>query len=140
MRPISGIVVDGACSGNPGPGEYRGIDLATGEELFRHKFSKTTNNLMEFFAVVHALKFNMECGNKYPAVYSDSVTAIAWANKGETNTSLVRDASTAVLHTHRDNCVRWLADNEWRENTQLCKWATKNWGEIPADFGNKRQK
>ena len=30
----SGIAVDGACSGVPGPMEYRGVKIATGEELF----------------------------------------------------------------------------------------------------------
>ena len=32
------IAVDGACSGNPGVMEYRGVDVMTGAELFRNTF------------------------------------------------------------------------------------------------------
>ena len=32
------IAVDAACSGNPGELEYRGVDLQTGEEIFRQRF------------------------------------------------------------------------------------------------------
>lgn len=47
--------VDAACSGNPGPMEYRGIDLATGAMLFHFGPMKGTNNIGEFLAIVHAL-------------------------------------------------------------------------------------
>ena len=30
---------------------------------------------------------------------------------------------------------KWLANNSY--TTQLLKWETKDWGEIPADFGRK---
>ncbi len=47
--------VDAACSGNPGPMEYRGIDLATGEQVFHFGPVHGTNNIGEFLAIVHAL-------------------------------------------------------------------------------------
>ena len=37
--------VDAACSGNPGKMEYRGIDLATGQQLFHFGPIKGTNNI-----------------------------------------------------------------------------------------------
>ena len=38
-RPKNGIAVDGACAGNPGVMEYRGVDIASGRELFRDRKS-----------------------------------------------------------------------------------------------------
>ena len=49
------IAVDAACSGNPGPMEYQGIDLQTGTQLFHFGPVKGTNNIGEFLAIVHAL-------------------------------------------------------------------------------------
>ena len=50
------LCVDAACSGSPGPLEYRGVDLRTGREIFRlGPFQNGTNNVGEFLAIVHAL-------------------------------------------------------------------------------------
>ena len=52
------IAVDGACAGNPGMMEYRGVDVMTGAELFHQgPFADGTNNIGEFLALVHALAF-----------------------------------------------------------------------------------
>ena len=50
------ICVDAACSGNPGDMEYRGVDIASGKEIFHSKvFKEGTNNIGEFLAIVHGL-------------------------------------------------------------------------------------
>lgn len=50
------IAVDAACAGNPGRMEYRGVDVASGVELFRFgPVDDGTNNVGEFLALVHAL-------------------------------------------------------------------------------------
>ena len=66
--------VDAACSGNPGPMEYQGVDLQTGYPVFHFGPVHGTNNIGEFLGIV---------------------------------------------------------------NTQIVKWETSKWGEIPADFGRK---
>jgi len=137
IKPTKGLAVDGACSGNPGPGEYRGVDIETGEELFRIKFNFVTNNLMEFFAIVHALKYNKENGKKYAYIYSDSITAISWVKTGCQNTTLEKSDRTKNIHEFIATCNHWLANNTKSDNLPLEKWDTTNWGEIPADFGNK---
>ncbi|MCK9205408.1 MAG: ribonuclease H family protein, partial [Bacteroidales bacterium] len=78
-EPISdSICVDAACSGNPGILEYRGVDTASGAELFRiGPFPEGTVNLGEFLGVVHALAYLKQRNSSWP-VYSDSRTAIAW--------------------------------------------------------------
>ena len=47
--------VDAGCSGNPGPMEYRGVDMRTGKQIFHFGPIQGTNNIGEFLAIVHAL-------------------------------------------------------------------------------------
>jgi ribonuclease HI len=136
-KPKFGIAVDGSCLGNPGVGEYRGIDIATGEELFRVKFLKTTNNVMEFCGLVHGLKYRKEKGLN-SIIYSDSITALTWVEKWEINSSLTREGND-VHWQFINNCIRWLANNTKKGNISIQKWDTKNWGENPADFGRKNK-
>lgn len=49
------LAVDAACSGNPGPMEYRGVYLLTGQEIFHYGPVYGTNNIGEFLAIVHVL-------------------------------------------------------------------------------------
>ena len=53
--PAEALAVDAACSGNPGPMEYRGVYLRTGETVFHFGPVYGTNNIGEFLAIVHAL-------------------------------------------------------------------------------------
>ena len=41
------LAVDAACSGNPGPMEYRGVYLLTGQEIFHYGPVYGTNNIGE---------------------------------------------------------------------------------------------
>lgn len=134
-KPIFGIAVDGFCSGNPGPCGYRGVDISTGEILFSAiNLGYGTNNIAEFLGIVHALGFIKHKGGKGP-VYSDSEIAIAWVNKKQTNTTA--DAKRNPTLTEKIwKCEMFLLDQ--KSVIIVNKWDTKNWGEIPADFGNKR--
>ncbi len=82
--------VDAACSGSPGPLEYRGVDLRTGKEIFQQgPYEHGTNNVGEFLAIVHALMLLKKRRSALP-VYSDSATAIGWVKKKHCNTELGR--------------------------------------------------
>jgi len=130
------IAVDGACSGNPGVMEYRGVDVPTGVELFHAgPFEGATNNIGEFLAIVHALALFAQQGNDHTAIYSDSRTALSWVKKRECRTTLARTPANARLFAIIGRAEKWLLTHEWRN--QLIKWNTKEWGEIPADFGRK---
>jgi ribonuclease HI len=127
--------VDAACSGSPGPLEYRGVDTATGKELFRQgPYPGGTNNVGEFLAIVHALAMLDERGDRLP-VYSDSETAISWVKKKECNTELAADEANAPLFELIDRAEDWLAAH--KTTAPVLKWDTKAWGEIPADFNRK---
>lgn len=130
------ICVDAACSGPPGPVEYRGISLPDGREIFcKGPFPRGTNNIGEFLAIVHALTWLSKQDRKMP-VYSDSQTAIAWVNTGEAKTKLDHDAISAPLFALIHSAENWLAENKL-EDDAVQKWDTDMWGEIPADFGRK---
>ena len=129
------VAVDAACSGNPGPMEYRGIYLRTGKELFHFGPVHGTNNIGEFLAIVHALALLKQKGLDDMPVYSDSVNAQIWVRKKKCKTTLVRNAETEYLHGLIARAEAWLRNNDYKN--PILKWPTEEWGEIPADFGRK---
>ena len=123
------IYTDGACSGNPGPMEYRGVDLRSGRELFHLGPMHGTNNIGEFLAIVHALALLKKQGVKR------SRNALLWVRQKQCKTRLERNAQTEGLFQLIDRAVIWLRNN--KIEVPLLKWQTKEWGEVPADFGRK---
>lgn len=128
--------VDAACSGNPGPMEYRCIDLATGAQVFHFGPLHGTNNIGEFLAIVHALALMEKQGIRDKVIYSDSVNAIGWVNKKLCKTKLERTERTAQLYDIIRRAETWLRTHP--VVTPILKWDTNHWGEIPADFGRKK--
>lgn len=126
--------VDAACSGNPGPMEYRGIDLATGSQIFHFGPLQGTNNIGEFLAIVHALAL-MEKQGIRKTIYSDSYNGILWVKKGKCKTKLPRTPQTEKLFQVIERAELWLYQHQI--NVPILKWETGKWGEVPADFGRK---
>ena len=111
------LAVDAACSGNPGAMEYRGVHVASRQEIFHFGPMYGTNNIGEFLAIVHGLALLKQKGFDMP-IYSDSV-----------------NAKTEELFHLIERAEKWLRENTY--TTRILKWETKQWGEIPADFGRK---
>lgn len=128
------LAVDAACSGNPGPMEYRGVYLATGQEVFHFGPVHGTNNIGEFLAIVHALAL-LEQKKLSLTIYSDSRNAISWVKKKQCKTQLKRDTRTEELFQLIGRAEEWLKTHSY--TTPILKWETKKWGEVPADFGRK---
>ena len=128
------LAVDAACSGNPGPMEYRGVHVASRQEIFHFGPMKGTNNIGEFLAIVHGLALLKQKGFDMP-IYSDSVNAISWVRQKKCKTKLPRNEETEELFTVIERAEKWLRENTY--TTRILKWETKVWGEIPADFGRK---
>lgn len=122
MKPKEGISVDGGCSGNPGKAYYRAVDIATGKELFKNDIGVATNNIAEFIGLCHAIR-------DYPnsTIYSDSIIAISWVKKKRANSS--------YGYPRLEKIEEWLKTLD--NMPKIEKWLTKEWGEIPADFGLK---
>ena len=127
--------VDAACSGNPGPMEYRCVDLATGAEVFHFGPVHGTNNIGEFLAIVHALALMERDGIKGKIIYSDSRNAMLWVKKKQCKTKLARTPRTEQLYQIIARAENWLRTHQI--NTPILKWETRKWGEVPADFGRK---
>ena len=136
MKPTKGIAVDGYCSGNPGNGGYRGVDIETGEILFKNNIGHCTNNIAEFLGICHGLGYVKKINTSYNVVYSDSEIAIAWVK--------AKKCSTNLNLANLDDLRRMIKKSEMflleRKSISIgvIKWLTKEWGEIPADFGNKK--
>lgn len=128
------LAVDAACSGNPGAMEYRGVHIASRQEIFHFGPMKGTNNIGEFLAIVHGLALLKQKGFDMP-IYTDSVTAMKWVKQKKCKTLLPRTAETEELFQIIDRAEKWLKENKY--TTPIIKWETKEWGEIPADFGRK---
>lgn len=128
------LAVDAACSGNPGQMEYRGVHVASRQEVFHFGPVYGTNNIGEFLAIVHGLALLKQKGFDMP-IYSDSVNAISWVRQKKCKTKLPREPRTEALFQLIERAEKWLHENAY--TTPLLKWETKLWGEVPADFGRK---
>ena len=132
---LPALAVDAACSGNPGVLEFRGVVADTRTEVFRRgPFMQGTNNIGEFMALVLGLaylkKYNLPWN-----LYTDSVTAMAWLRQKQCKSKLEWNAQNQELFLMVRKAEQWLRENTY--TTQVLKWETSLWGEIPADFGRK---
>lgn len=132
---VPSISVDAACSGVPGPVEWRGVETETAKELFKlGPYPDGTNNVGEFLAIVQGLVWLKEKQLNWP-LYSDSKNAILWVKLKKCRTKLEQTRRNAPLFALIANAETWLAEN--RLSNKILKWETEDWGENPADFGRK---
>ena len=68
-------------------------------------------------------------------IYSDSANAISWVRQKKCKTKLPRTPETEELFLLIERAEKWLQGNTY--TTRIPKWETKEWGEIPVDFGRK---
>ena len=128
------LAVDAACSGNPGKMEYRGVYVGNNQQLFHFGPTLGTNNIGEFLALVHGLAYLKQQGFDMP-IYSDSKIAMKWVKDKKCKTKLEHTTKTNELFNLIARAEKWLLQNKY--STKILKWETKEWGEIPADFGRK---
>ncbi len=132
---VPSISVDAACAGNPGKMEYRGVDTETKKQFFiQGPFEQGTNNIGEFLALVHGLGYLKQHKLAFP-IYSDSKIAMSWVKAKQCRTNLQISQANKSLFDLVKRAEKWLKENTY--TTQILKWETKAWGEIPADFGRK---
>lgn len=132
---LPALAVDAACSGNPGAMEFQGVIADTGTQVFhRGPFVGGTNNIGEFLAIVLGLAY-LKSNNLPWVLYSDSKTAQAWVREKRCKSKLTMTSENAPLFEMIRKAENWLQNNTY--STQIIKWKTEEWGEIPADFGRK---
>lgn len=133
------LTVDGA-SDNQTSCEYQAVFSESKRVAFKSKvFDSGTNNIAEFLGLVDAIKYILEHDIKPSIVYTDSLTAMAWLKNKKANTTaretgkIKPDLDEALI-----NAEKYLIENEKLiEKVKVLKWMTKEWGEIPSDFGRK---
>ena len=129
-RPTVGIATDGAHSAKERLTRYRAVDLSSGMELFNHSIGNWTNNIGEFLGIVEAVKYILTHPEAPRIIYSDSITAITWyKNKTTASTKRCDDLLKAEIF------LKVMAAKI--EDIQVLHWDNREWGEIPADLGNK---
>lgn len=132
----SAIAVDGACAGNPGMMEYRGVEVGSGKELFHvGPLPDGTNNVAEYLALIHALAYLYQKGDAKTPVYSDSRTARSWIKNRGCRTRLERTGRNDRIFELLGRANVWIQSHTVQN--PILRWDTDNWGEIPADFGRK---
>ena len=131
---LNSLAVDAACSGNPGVMEYQGVYVATRQQLFHYKTPVGTNNICEFLGIVHGLAY-LKQHHMEQIIYSDSKIAINWVKLKECRSKLPLTPQTTDIWNLIRRAEAWLQNNSY--TTEIRKWDTDHWGEIPADFGRK---
>lgn len=126
-----GLAVDAAHSTKNRKTEFQGVDLKTGQPVFRFDLGNQTINIGEFLAIVEGVKYILETGYEPRRVFSDSVTAITWFKNKRT-----ASGKRNKLLMKAEVYLRTMA--HWVDTVEVVKWNNREWGEIPADFGNKR--
>lgn len=133
---LDAIAVDAACSHNPGPVEYQGVMVGTGERIFHFgPLSGGTNNIGEFLAIIHAAALLAKKGDTTTPIYTDSRTALSWIRNRGSRTKIVPSPENHALMDVLQRANRWIASHSIPN--PILKWDTETWGEIPADFGRK---
>ncbi len=133
---LDAIAVDAACSRNPGPVEYRGVWVRTGQQLFHvGPLAGGTNNIGEFCALIHALALCARKGRPDIPIYSDSRTAQSWLRNHKVKTTLTPTAENVQIRSILSRAIAWMDTHPI--TNPILKWDTEAWGEIPADFGRK---
>ena len=64
------------------------------------------------------------------------MNALNWIRAKQCRTKLPCTPETAALFEVVHRAEAWLRNN--RYTTEIRKWDTAHWGEIPADFGRKK--
>jgi ribonuclease HI len=132
---LNSLSVDAACNMTTGQMEYKGVHSGTGELWFsKGPFQGASNNIGEFLALVHGLALLKQMNSPIP-IYSDSITAIAWVRHKKHKSIVLPTEKNDIIFDLLVRAEYWLQNNHF--TTQIVKWNTKCWGEIPADFGRK---
>lgn len=137
------ICTDAACPSNPGPVEYRGVRVATGEEIFSYgPYAWWSVNIAEFLAIVEGMKkckdWTLQSKSWKIIIYSDSKIAISRIQKGKINTTIPPDSINTLLFIKVYAAEQRLHANPiWSQDVILKQWPTAQRGQIPADFGRK---
>lgn len=133
--PTHYLCVDAACSGVPGPVEWRVVKMPERKIILKKgPYHYGSNNIGEFLALVDAIRYRQDHTLDL-AIYSDSITALAWVRNKKCKTTIDVAKNNKQLAALIFEAESFLTSSG--KFNELLKWETNNWGEIPADYGRK---
>lgn len=127
-RPTTGICSDAGTHGNPGPCEYQVCDLK-GKRLDYQHLGTHTNNYAELAGIEAMIKVAVKQGET--ELWTDSKIAMGWIKSGKLGPT-VKEPELIMVFIRSIQALL-----KQHPKLELKKWHTKQWGEIPADFGRK---
>lgn len=130
---LNSISADGSCLKDKTM-EYRVVDNQTKTIIDSARFPEGTNNIAEILSLVSAIRYVQE-NNLKKVIYTDSMNAITWLRDKTIRTSLEETDFNAELFGYIRSAINWMQTN--KVTTDIRKWNTKKWGQIPADYGRK---
>ncbi len=68
-------------------------------------------------------------------IFTDSHNALVWVKNKKCKTKLERSPETEKALELVERAEVWLRTHDVKN--PIVKWETREWGEIPADFGRK---
>ncbi len=126
--PVEGLTSDAGTHGNPGPCEYQVTDLE-GRVLEHKKLGVHTNNYAELAGIDAMIRLALRHGET--RLWTDSAIALGWIRTGRLGPSVHEPEAILSL-------IRGIQAHLRRHpELKLLKWKTRQWGEIPSDFGRK---
>jgi ribonuclease HI len=151
------IYTDGACQSNPGPGGYGVVLMADGQRCeLSGGFRKTTNNRMELFSVIRALRELGQLSCKV-TVYSDAQYVVnminggyaqrwrrdGWRRNGGKDPAMNPDLWEILLdlcarHEVKFVWVRGHADNKENSRCDELAVAARQAADLPIDEGYEK--
>lgn len=134
LKPTKGLCSDVAYSPKTKLLEYRVVSIENGEVVYSNAIENThfAHNIGEFFALVRAVKYAIENKLDLP-IFTDSTTALSWYYAKEVRSDVLED--NPKLQPFVEAGLAYLKSLKTLPKIQ--KWETKQWGEIPADYGRK---
>ncbi len=127
--PEVDIYTDGACSGNPGPGGWGAILVASGKEKeVSGSDPSTTNNRMELTAAIEALKrLNVPCKVR---LHSDSAYLV---------NAFLQDWLVSWKENGWKNSTKQIVSNLdlWQELDRLSRFHKITWIKVKGHAGHE---
>jgi len=129
-RPTIGILTSGTHSTKDKMTRFKGINLASGEELFSRSVGNKTKTIGKFIAIVEAAKYILRYPETPRIIYSDSPVADRWYyNKRAKSSQYFPELEIALI-------VIKVMDALMKDIEVVC-WDRQKWGEIPVCFDEK---
>ncbi|MCB1050445.1 MAG: hypothetical protein KDC71_07580 [Acidobacteria bacterium] len=126
--PTLGICSDAGTHGNPGPCSFR-VTRLDGHILLEKELGVHSNNYAALAGIGAMIQSAIVSGEKL--LWTDSQIALGWIANGRIGMQ-VHERETIIRMVQKIQALL-----QRHPEIELRKWKTREWGQIPADYGRK---